>query len=163
MLGALRIIDDSIAAVEKVVVILLTAMMTLILMSQVILRYGFSRPLCWAEEVSVQLLVFITLIGFSLLIKQRRMILIDMIVSMLPKGAQTAIAIFLQLLGLFIMLVFAYEATSWIMKPEVRITLSPTTQLPVWYNYSVFPAAFYAMSFHQFTGLFSLPQHSAKD
>lgn len=158
MISMIRLLlksDDLLAAFEKGLLTLFTGALALILMSQVGLRYVFSRPLFWAEEISVQLLVFITLIGLSLLLKEKRMIAIDFIVASLPDTYRKVISIFLQFLGLVVVLLFAYQGTLWIMRPEVRLELSPTTQLPVWINYAVFPLAFCGMTIHLVIGLIS--------
>lgn len=42
-------LDAVLAAVETGVVVLLTAAITAIMMTQVVLRYVFSAPLFWAE------------------------------------------------------------------------------------------------------------------
>ena len=141
---------------EKFLITIFTGALTVILMIQVILRYGFNRPLFWAEEVSVQFLVFITLIGFSLLIKEKRMIAIDFIVASFPEKIRKMIQILFQAIGLIVILFFAYQSTIWLMRPEVRLELSPTTQIPVWYNYACLPASLYAMTFHMIIGLISM-------
>lgn len=98
--------DHCLAALEKFLISLFTSALALILMSQVILRYGFSRPLFWAEEIAVQLLVFITLIGLSLLLKEKQMISIDFIAASLPPMFQKFIFILLQILSLVVILFF---------------------------------------------------------
>ncbi len=152
MIGLLIKGDNYLAAIEKVLLTLITGSLVLILMAQVVLRYGFSRPLFWAEEISVQLLVFMTLFGLSILLKEQRMIAIDFIVASFSEKYRKGISIALQVIGLIVILFFAYEATLWILRPEVRIELSPTTQIPVWINYAVFPVSFYGMSFHLIVG-----------
>ncbi|MCF8106701.1 MAG: TRAP transporter small permease [Desulfohalobiaceae bacterium] len=156
MIGFMKKADDCLAAVENFFLMLFSGAMVLILMIQVVLRYGFSRPLFWAEEISVQLLVFITLIGLSILLKRRQMIAIDMIVNSLPTPLRKGISLMLQVLGLMVVLFFAYEGTLWILRPEVRMEISPTTGLPVWINYAIFPVTFYCMTFHMAVGLVTL-------
>lgn len=149
MIHALTILDDYLARLENLLLTLVSGVMILILMSQVILRYLFSHPLFWAEEVSVQLLVFMTLIGLSLLLKDQRMITIDLVTSFFPKRIQSVLSTVLGVTSLAILIFFAFIATQWICRPEVRLEFSPTTDLPVWYNYTALPLALYAMVFHQ--------------
>ena len=157
MVGLIRRADDLLASVEKGFLTLFSGALVLILMCQVILRYGFSRPLFWAEEISVQLLVFITLFGLSLLLRSRQMIAIDMVIGALPDRLKIAVQYFLQVLGLVVVVFFAYEGTLWILRPEVRMELSPTTGLPIWINYAMFPISFYCMVFHVAAGLAAGP------
>ena len=156
MLQLLIKADNFLAALEKLLLSLFTGALAIILMVQVVLRYGFSRPLFWAEEVSVQFLVFMTLFGLSLLIKQQRMIAIDLIINALARKHRKALALLLQFIGLAVGGFFAYEATLWLLRPEVRLELSPTTQLPVWYNYAMLPLAFYGMTYHLAVGFLTM-------
>jgi C4-dicarboxylate transporter, DctQ subunit len=153
MIGILEKVDDLLAALERLFITLFSSALVLILMAQVILRYVFSSPLFWAEEISVQLLVFLTFIGLSILLKKHQMIAIDMVIEALPEGLKRGVSILLQVIGLAVILFFAYQGTLWILRPEVRMELSPTTQLPIWINYSMFPITFYCMAFHMTVGL----------
>ena len=54
--------DNVLAKFEHAVLVVLVAAMTLILVAQVILRYFFSSPIFWAEEVAVQILMMVTCI-----------------------------------------------------------------------------------------------------
>ena len=54
------------------------------------------------------------------------------------------------LLPIFFLVVFvAWLAWDWISRPEVRIELSATTQLPRWYTYAVLPVGLSCMAAHQ--------------
>ena len=156
MIVFIRKVDDFLALVEKGVISLLSGALILILMSQVVLRYIFSRPLFWAEEISVQLLVFITLIGLSLLLKTHRMIAIDMIIGALPRKMKGGLSFALQLLSLAVIVFFAYHGTLWILRPEAHLEMSPTTGFPIWINYAMFPLTFYGMAIHLAAGLASM-------
>ena len=92
------------------------------------------------------------------------MIAIDFIVASFPGKYRTAVSILMQSLGLVVVVFFAYQATLWLLRPEVRLELSPTTQLPVWYNYTMFPFAFYGMTFHLAVGLATMvTSHKAEE
>jgi len=155
MISLLTKTDQWLATIEKFLIIIFTGSLTIILMAQVILRYGFSRPLFWAEEISVQLLVFLTIIGMSILIKEKRMIAIDFVVASFSLKVQKIIFILLQVLGVLVIGFFAYQSTLWILRPEVWLEMSPTTQLPVWINYAVLPLSLYGMSYHLIVGCIS--------
>ena len=84
MFQLIQKLDRGVASAERVLVVVLTAAITLIMMAQVILRYAFNSPIFWAEEVSVQLLVFVTLFGLSLLVHQNQLVTIDFLPRALP-------------------------------------------------------------------------------
>ncbi len=150
------------AAVERTVLTIFCGALVIILMTQVVLRYVFSSPLFWAEEISVQLMVFITLIGMSLLLKARGMISIDMIIGALPVRMKNGLILVLQIIGLAVIAFFSYHGTLWILRPEVRLEISPTTGLPIWMNYAMFPISFYGMTFHMAAGLTTMTRRMLK-
>lgn len=154
--------DNCLVAVEKFLLTVFTGLLTLILMTQVVLRYGFGRPLFWAEEICVQLLVFMTLFGLSILLKEKRMIAIDFIIVCIPEKFQKGIGLLMQIFGVSVVLFFAYEGTLWILRPTVWMEASPTTGLPVWINYTAFPLAFYGMTIHMIIGLLEMISSSLK-
>ena len=63
MSGLITTIDRLIGQIEYALLIGLTVSLTLILSAQVVLRYFFSSPLFWAEEVAVQILISATFIA----------------------------------------------------------------------------------------------------
>jgi TRAP-type C4-dicarboxylate transport system permease small subunit len=153
MLSKLLLLDALIAQIERILVQVICLALTLILMTQVILRYGFSRPLFWAEEISVQLLVFMTLFGVGLLIHKQQLIAIDIVSSRIRGRAKTYLDLLLCTVATVVVGAVAMEATQWVLRPEVQVELSPTTQLPIWYSYAMLPTAFYFMLVHQLTAL----------
>lgn len=153
MFQLIQKLDRGVASAERVLVVVLTAAITLIMMAQVILRYAFNSPIFWAEEVSVQLLVFVTLFGLSLLVHQNQLVTIDFLPRALPLCARHAL---LALLGAITLVLFAYIgwlSWEWVQRDDVRIELSATTQLPRWYNYSAVPLALALLVWHQFVAI----------
>lgn len=153
MFQLIQKLDRGVASAERVLVVALTAAITVIMMAQVILRYFFSSPIFWAEEISVQLLVFVTLFGLSLLVHQSQLVTIDFLPRALPLRARHAL---LAVLGTFTLVLFAYIgwlSWEWVQRDDVRIELSATTQLPRWYNYSAVPLALALLVWHQFVAI----------
>ena len=141
--------DAALAAAEQVVVVLLTAGITAIMMVQVVLRYFFGAPLFWAEEISVQLLVFASVFGLSLLARRGDLVSIDFLPRALPPRRRHALLALLGVVMLAVVVFVAWMAWGWISRPEVRLELSATTQLPRWYTYAVLPLGLACMAVHQ--------------
>lgn len=141
--------DAALAAAEQALVVLLTAGITLIMMAQVVLRYFFSAPLFWAEEISVQLLVFTSIFGLSLLTRRGDLVSIDFLPRALPPRARHALLGALGLVMLAVLVFVGWLAWGWIGRDDVRLELSATTQLPRWWTYAVLPAGLAAMAVHQ--------------
>lgn len=145
--------DDGLAGIERALAIALTAALTCIMMVQVVLRYFFSAPLFWAEEIAVQLLVFMTLIGLSLLVRAEKLVAIDFVMHALRGRGRHLLDIALGI-GFLVLLAFlASLAWQWVSRPDVRLEFGATIRLPRWYNYSLLPGALLAMAFHQFAAV----------
>jgi TRAP-type C4-dicarboxylate transport system permease small subunit len=153
MYSLIQNLDNWLGRVEKTLVVVLTAGIAGIMMVQVVMRYFFSAPLFWAEEISVQLLVFVTLFGLSLLVQNGQMVSIDFLAQALGRRARHALMAVLGLLFLALALFMAKLGWDWVNLPEARMELGATTQLPRWYNYSALPLAMAAMAYHQFAAV----------
>lgn len=146
-------IDQSLARAEQVLVIALTAGIAGIMMMQVVMRYFFSAPIFWAEEISVQLLVFVTLFGLSLLVQRVQLVTIDFLPRALPDRARHALLAVLGGVMLVLLVFVAKLGWEWVNRADVRLELGATTQLPRWYNFSALTLAFGIMAFHQFAAI----------
>ncbi len=146
-------IDRGLAAAERGLVIALTAAIAGIMMVQVVLRYFFSAPIFWAEEISVQVLVFATLFGLSLLVQQGQLVSIDFLPRALPERARRGLMVLLGGVMLALLVFVAWLGWDWVNRPDVRMELGATTQLPRWYNFSALPLAFALMAWHQFAAI----------
>ena len=153
MFELIQSLDRHLAQAQKVLVVALTAAMTVIMMTQVVMRYFFSSPLFWAEEISVQLLVFITLFGLSLLVHKSQLVSIDFLPQALPQRARHALLALLGVVMLALLLFITWLGWDWINRPDVRMELGATTQLPRWYNFSILPLTFALMAWHQFAAI----------
>ncbi len=153
MSGLITKIDRLIGRVEYGALVFLTASLTLILSAQVVLRYFFNSPLFWAEEVSVQILISATFIGVSYLLFSRQLVRVDLLLAGLAGSAALWTERLLNLVVLGTLLVLCYYATDWILRPEIKADVSPTTGLPRWYNYAVLVVSFYCMIWHQLVQL----------
>jgi C4-dicarboxylate transporter DctQ subunit len=141
--------DAGLAAIEQVLVVLLIGGITAIMMVQVVLRYFFGAPLFWAEEVSVQLLVFASVFGLSLLTRRGELVSIDFLPRALSPRASHALMAALGLVMLAMLVFIAWLGWEWIARADVRMELSATTQTPRWYTYAVLPLGLSCMALHQ--------------
>lgn len=146
---AVERLDAALAAVEQVVVILLVSAITVIMMVQVVLRYFFGAPLFWAEEISVQLLVFVSVFGLSLLTRQGDLVSIDFLPRALSPRLRHALMASLGVIMFLIVAFVAWLSWDWVSRADVRMELSATTQIPRWYMYAVLPVGLSCMAVHQ--------------
>lgn len=149
LLALVEAVDARLARLEALLAIALTGALAVIMMAQVVLRYCFSAPLFWAEEISVQLLVFITLVGMSLLVRARQLVAIDVLAGLLPGLPRRIVQALLAALMLALLAYLAWLGWQWVSRADVRLELGATTRVPRWYSYSAFPVAFALMAWHQ--------------
>lgn len=149
----IQTLDRWLMWLERGVVIALTAGIAGIMMTQVVMRYFFSAPIFWAEEISVQLLVFVTLFGLSLLVQSGQLVSIDFLPASLPERARHGLLALLGVAMLALLLFVAALGWDWVNRPEVRMELGATTQLPRWTQYAALPLAMACMAFHQFAAV----------
>lgn len=153
MLGYIQKVDHGLAWIERGLVVAFTGAIACIMVAQVVMRFFFGAPLFWAEEISAQMLVFVTLFGLSLLVHHGQLVTIDFLPNALPARVRhgLAAALGVVMLGLFAFL--SWLGWEWIARPEVRIELGATTQLPRWWNYTVLPLAAAMMAWHQLAAI----------
>ncbi|GAA3538024.1 hypothetical protein GCM10022394_17070 [Zobellella aerophila] len=98
----------------------------------------------------MQILISATFIGVSYLLYSGKLVRVDFILTVLKAPYAVWLDKILELVALVVLAVLCYYATEWILRPEIKVDVSPTTQLPRWYNYAVLVVSFYFMSWHQF-------------
>lgn len=92
---------------EEVVCVILLTCIYFILLTHVILRYLFGRPIPWSEEVSRYFFVWVTFLGASVALKRRAHVTVEYFVSFLSVrwraylklGIDLAVFAFLILVG----------------------------------------------------------------
>jgi len=163
MFDFIQKLDRGLATAEGGLVVALAAAMAGIMMTQVVMRYFFSAPIFWAEEISVQLLVFMTLFGLSLLVQRGQLVSIDFLPRALQPRARHALLALLGCVMLALLVFLAWLGWEWVNRPDVRMELGATTQLPRWYNFSALPLAFALMAWHQLAAILRELRAMSKD
>lgn len=153
-------IDQFVGRIEYVVIALLSALIALILITQVILRYLFSSPLFWAEEISVQMLVLLSFWGASYALQKGEVIKVDLMSLCISGRFKNIVELVLKAISFLVIAGLCYFSTEWILRPEVHAEMSPTTDLPKWYNYSMMIVALYFMAWHILASMFTASRKS---
>lgn len=82
---------------ERYFVIVTLAVMSILILFQVVMRYIFESSLSWSEEVVRWLFVWFIWVGISYGIQLRRHVSVTVLVEFLPKTAQRVLAVFVYL------------------------------------------------------------------
>lgn len=114
------------------------ATITLILFANAVLRAGFNSPLGWTEELVTGLMLWLTMLGFTLGVRRRESIAIRAFVGRLPIRVQVWLRLVTDLLTAAVLLHLAWFAYLYVTKfgddPEPYLGLPTgffTAALPI--------------------------------
>ena len=83
--------QERLTAVLEFLALLCMAVMTVLIVAQVILRYVFNDPLTWSEELARIVFIYMTFVGIGAAYGRRRHMFVDAIVILFPMKIQKAI------------------------------------------------------------------------
>lgn len=133
MKNFLNLIEKSISALT----IILFACMTIIVFTQVLLRYGFDSNIFWAEEFSRYSMIWIAFLGAAIGIKHNEHTRIDFFVKLLPAKAQLAMEVINRLICIFFVAFITYSSLT--MLENTFKLKTPSLQIPVGLVHVVLP------------------------
>ncbi len=128
---------DQINRLATWVVVIMTAVMSVIILAQVIFRYVLEAPLPWSEEVARYLMVWGTFLGAGLGVRKRALLGMEFVVNILPKFPKrmvTGLVTIIQLI--FLVVVFYYGIK---MTMVTKSQLSAAMQISMAWAYSGIP------------------------
>jgi TRAP-type C4-dicarboxylate transport system permease small subunit len=104
MLSLRRAFD---AVVSRIVIWMLIVLL-LVMTTQVVLRYGFSASLIWAEETSRYLLIWVSFLSAVLAYERGEIASVPLLRDALPRKAGLALAIFANICGIVLLMVVVW-------------------------------------------------------
>ena len=140
--------------IEEIIVVPLVAVMTAVIILQVIYRFILKASLPWSEELARYIMVWVTFIGASIGVKWGSHIGVEALVIALPKNAQ----IFVKYLGIILAIIFCivvFSASLGILHNQiVRRQVSPAMRIPMWWAYAAIPTGTFLMTVRFIQALF---------
>ena len=115
----------------------LLAIMIAIMVAQVVLRYGFSNSLLWAEEVVRFLMIWISLFAATVALWRRQHIAVDVLTTRLPERIQRVLGTVVELVT--IAFVVTLSACGWTYLEVVEVTRSPALGITMNWIYLAVP------------------------
>ncbi len=116
--------------VELVIGGALLLFMAMLITTQVILRSGFGRPLTWMEEMVTYTLVWLTFIGASIGLKQRRHVTISSFLKQLPARYQLYVRVAATSIIIVLLFLLIYYARQIIPIESSATTVALPLDLP---------------------------------
>jgi len=111
--GILKKIDTIMTTIEEWSLFIIVMAGLISLFANVVLRYWFNYTLAWSEELVRIVIIYSTLIGASVAVKQRAMIRIDAVVQIFPKlkSGLTFYSNILMIIFAWMMVYYGYKMT----------------------------------------------------
>lgn len=127
---------------EESVTVALFALMTIDVLIAVFLRYVVKIPFPYSEEIARYMVIWATLIGFSICARKKAHLGIDMLVEKLPPKASKAVALLVQFLSLATYVFLTYASVKFVTFSFSIKQMTPALQIPYWVVYLALPIGF---------------------
>jgi len=142
IMGLFNKIDKVIASASLALIVILT-------IYGVVMRYVINTPSAWVEEVCLALFVWFTFMGASVLMSQQEHVNVDYLIKKLPAKlylfANDILVPIIISISLMFMLFYGLQL---LQMSENRFT--STLQIPYVYIYAAIPLGAFFMLYHQF-------------
>jgi TRAP-type C4-dicarboxylate transport system permease small subunit len=118
--------------------------MAVLVLMQVMLRYGFKSPLVWVEEVSIFLMIWMTFVGAGVALRRGGHVAMTILIERMPLWLARALWHVSQAAILAFVVILAWQG--WLLALAVERQRSPALELSMLWPYMVMPlgAAFIA-------------------
>lgn len=153
VLQSARAVSRLLNGVESVLCATLVVAFSLLLLINVTLRYGFARPLYFAEEACVLIMIWMAFLATSLALARRELVAVTLLLDHLPARPRRWLRAASDVVVILLLLLMLYAACVWILSDSVRYERAITLGLPKWPFFAVLPAVFATMSVHAFVNV----------
>lgn len=125
---------------------ILLAVMTVVMASEVVMRYFVGHSLIWAEELVRYLFIWFIFLGSAYCIPVRQHITVDLLVQVLPEKVAHGIECITTVLWTLLCGVMTYLTASYTMTVFLRGEVSTALHVPMWAIYLAMPTGFFLMT-----------------
>ncbi|WP_338722025.1 TRAP transporter small permease [Devosia sp. XK-2] len=124
---------------EKYLLTAILVTISVVLVLQVFMRYVINSPLVWAEELARYLLVWCTMIGTSLAVRESRHIVVDFAPILFgPRSVGLFRLISMTGIIVFGVVIIVYSLP-FVQRVQQMNQLSPSLEIPIWWVYLALP------------------------
>ena len=122
------------------------ALILLLVIVQVVMRYVFNSPLTWSEELAVYIMVWMTFAGSVICMRDKEHIDVTILVDYLPRVLQKLAIIFSRLASAVFLLIVIYYGFDFVL--ENRVVTSAANQINMGLVYSIIPLSCIGMLYY---------------
>ncbi|WP_280554728.1 TRAP transporter small permease subunit [Halomonas sp. 25-S5] len=149
----LQRLSSCIAWVEKWTCVCLVASFSILLVANVIMRYVFSSPLYYAEEVSVIIMIWMSFLATSLTIRQHQLVAVTLFIDLLGSRAQRVAQKLADFIVLVMLITLTIASIQWFISPAASIGILITLGISKQPFLTVIPLFFIASTIHHITNI----------
>lgn len=131
---------------NKWTLVLLLGSMSVIVFSNVVLRYVTNFSIVWAEEVARYLMIWMTFLGAGLTMRYGGHVAISNLMEMLPHRGQQVLRVIIALSLICFFAAMVWIAYGYTMRMQFQLT--PATRIPFSYIYGAIPVGFALLIVH---------------
>ncbi|RYF34680.1 MAG: TRAP transporter small permease [Cytophagaceae bacterium] len=135
-------------AVNRWVLIILLAAMSVIVFLNVVMRYVSNTPLSWSEEVSRHMMIWLTFLGGGLVLRSGGHIAIDNLQDAVPAAIARLLRGLVFLLMTLFFVLLLYFGCIYVSRTMMQTTAA--TEIPFGYVYLAMPVGTALMLVHLF-------------
>ena len=121
---------------EEYILVILLALISVVMMTQIVMRYAFSASLSWPEEFTRYCFIWSVFLGTSYSVKKRNMLRIDAVTTFLPKRAQEYLDLVIEVVILMFFGFLCYNSVEVVQKLYTSGQTSPAMELPMYFVYA---------------------------
>ena len=122
------------------------ALILLLVVLQVVMRYVFNSPLTWSEELAVYIMVWMTFAGSVICMRDKEHVEVTILVDYLPRGLQKLAMLFSRLVSVGFLLIVIYYGFDFVL--ENRTVVSVANNLNMALVYSIIPLSCLGMLYY---------------
>ncbi len=155
-MNLIEIIDKNLDRVDKVAMVILFSLATILAFTNVVLRYIFGFSIVWAGELTTYLFIWATMFGASYGFKIGMHISFDALVRVLPPKIGKFVTIFSLLITLFYLIMLTIWGINLVRFDYMTGQVSIDMQIPFWIIYLVIPITMATAAWRTFVKLVSI-------
>ncbi|GEL08891.1 TRAP transporter small permease [Salisediminibacterium halotolerans] len=134
--------------IEEIVIAALIMIATVVLFSNVVLRYGFAANTSWAAELIRYLMIWITFIGMGLCYRRGIHVGIDFMLNYLPKKTKKALQLTVNALSVVFLGFLGYYGWELVQFSYGTNQITPSLEIGIYWVYAIIPIGSALSIFH---------------
>ncbi len=158
---SLHFISIAFARTTKGVLGAIILFSSLLLFTNVVMRYVFLKPIFWAEELASYLMVWLIFMGAAAVAGGEGHVSVNILTRFLSPRGNRALALLVNLFCMLFCLALAYYSWGHTMRVRGAHQVTAAMDLPMWWAYLAVPVGSGLMALRYAARLFAKPDEDA--